>query len=262
MYSPRFQVKIANDILIGNSITGALPDPLDWSEIERLCVAYGAEAIVAIEIFDTDFIVTNGKRTVKKTIEDKGVKKEVEVEEYYAEGVGNITIGIRLYDPKAKNIMDQQVIKKSNKWEATGTSIQDALSHLIIKTEAKKHVGAQAGMNYAYKIAPMPVWITRQFYAKSKKADEIPSGARYTDVNDWETAIRTWENGLTNCNDKEGGRICYNLAIAYEVMGDLVTARQWANRAYTEYGNKKARDYSSVIEYRMYEEEKVRQQMK
>src|SRR6185295_14482991 len=98
--SPRFKIIRASEVMNGNSITQAFPDALQWNVIEELCSRYKTEAVVALEIFDSNFIVTSGTRKKKKTVEENGVKKEIEVDEYYAEGLANVKIGIRLYDPK------------------------------------------------------------------------------------------------------------------------------------------------------------------
>lgn len=262
--SPRFTVKMASETLPGNSVTSAFPAALPWDKIEALCAQYQTEAIIAIEVFDTDFIVTNGHKKVKKKVkEENGTEKEIEVDEYYAEGIGNVKVGFRLYDPKAKSIIDQQLFTRTNTWRAKGNSIQDAVIHLIAKKDAARHVSALAANSYAYKIAPMPIYISREFWIKSKTSDHLVIGARHADVNDWKQAIYTWENGLPHCkNDKDAGRICYNIAIGYEVLGELDKAKEWAGISYVKYGNKKARDYSSVLDWRKKEEAIVKQQMK
>lgn len=261
-YTPRFTVIRASETLNGNSITAAFPAPLSWSEIEGLCKRYNADAVVAIELFDSDFIVTDGKRMVKKTVEQNGVKKEIEVPQFYAEGVGNVKMGFRVYDPQGKNIIDQQVFTETNTWEAAGNTARDAIAHLVARNEAVTYVSNAAAADYAYKIAPMPVRITREFYAKKRSAPEIQSGTRMADVNDWEGALDTWKNGASRRSGKNAGKLCYNTAIAYEVFGDLEEAQKWASKAYVEYGNKRARDYRNVLSTRMREEQRVAEQMK
>ncbi|HLG33518.1 MAG TPA: DUF6340 family protein [Bacteroidia bacterium] len=260
--SPRFKVIRASEIMNGNSITQAFPDALQWNIIEELCSRYKTEAIVALEIFDSNFIVTSGARKKKKTVEDKGVKKEIEVDEYYAEGLANVKIGIRLYDPKPKSIVDQQMFTKTKRWEATGNNITDAIAKLIRKTDATLAVSRMAGQDYAYKIAPMPVQLARQYYSKGKKTEQVAAGARRAEVNDWKGALNTWESALSSASAKDAARLCYNIAVAYEVLGDMENAKKYAARSYVDYGNKKGKTYSAMLEYRQRDEELSEQQMK
>lgn len=260
--TPRFEVKRSSESFFGNSITAAFPDPLSWNDIENLCKKHGADAVVAIELFDTDFVITDGKRMVKKTVERNGEKQQVEVPEFFAEGIGNVTMGFRVYDPGGRNIIDQQLFTQTNTWEATGSSIKDAVAHLIARQEATKFVSNRAAADYAFKIAPMPIRITRDFYAKKKRVPEMGTGTRMADVNDWQGAMSAWKEAIPYARHKDAGKLCYNVAIAYEVLGDLEEAQNWASKAYVEYGNKKARQYKSVLAARARQEERVREQMK
>jgi hypothetical protein len=107
----------------------------------------------------------------------------------------------------------------------------------------------------------MPVSIRREFYSKSRKSNQIPAGSRQADMNDWAGAISTWESGINMSSPKQAGRLCYNIAIAYEVLGDLPKAKQYATRAYVEFGNKRAREYGRMLDYRMEEEKRLQKQM-
>ncbi|WP_416866647.1 MAG: DUF6340 family protein [Imperialibacter sp.] len=261
MASPRFQLKRASETLKGNSMTGAFPDPISWGVIERLCRNYDADAVIAVEIFDTDFIVTNGKRDVEREVEKDGKKVMEKVVEYYAEGVGNAKIGFRLYDPLEKTIADQQLFNPSNNWSATGANVKDAVSQLIQKTEATRQVSRTAGSTYAYKIAPMPVQLSRFYYAKSKKTPEVRQGARQAQVGQWQGAIDTWRGRLSqSIKRKEGGKLAYNIAVAYEVLGDFDSAKEWASRSYVKYENKKGRGYNSTLNQRIYNDQLLQQQ--
>ena len=180
--STRFNTKTALERWEGNSITQAFPEHLAWEKVASLCEKYQADALVAIEIFDTDFILTDGKTKSKKKVKTNGVEKEVEVEEYYAEGVSNIKMGLRFYDPKNKLIVDQQLLTETGTWRAQANTKAEALAALISKQNATQNLSRQLGTNYAYRISPMYIKITRSFRGKSKKSPEMEQGARYADA--------------------------------------------------------------------------------
>ncbi|MEZ5275460.1 MAG: DUF6340 family protein [Opitutaceae bacterium] len=261
-WSGRFRTVVASEVLPGNSLTGVFPDPLDWSQIDTLTRKYSADAVLSIEIFDSDFIITDGRRLVKKTVKEEGGETEVQVTEYFAEGVANMNIGFRIYDPKSRDILDEDIYSRTNRWEARGSSLQDALLALDDKMDAARRVSRQVGVEYAYRIAPMPTQVSRTFYGKSKHVREMEEGGRQADVGDWAGAARTWEAGLNFADTKDAGRLCYNIAIACEVQGDWKNARKWAERAYVEYANKEARDYLNELDRRVWREELAMDQMK
>ncbi|MBK6265712.1 hypothetical protein JKA74_11750 [Marivirga sp. S37H4] len=261
--SPRFEVKLASERLSGNTILGSFPDPIDWREVNRLTNKYNVDALLAVELFDTNFIVTNGKRKNTRKVKDKdGNEVEEEYTEYYAEGIGTARIGFRLYYPKEQSIIDQDIYSQNRTWEATGTSIKDALAGLMQKSQATKLLGSAVGGTYASKIAPTPVYLSRSYYAKPKKNAYISKGARQAEVGQWEEAINTWKMGLNRSDDtKVMGRMAYNIALGYEVMGNLREAHEWAGRSYIDYGEKKGQSYASSLSNRMFDEEILNEQM-
>lgn len=41
--------------------------------------------------------------------------------------------------------------------------------------------------------------------------------------------------------------LTYNIAVGYEVLGSLDLAKEWAGRAYTDFGLKKGRNYTRTL---------------
>lgn len=259
--SPRFDVNSASGRFKGNSLSSAFPPQLPWATINALSNQYNAQVIVAVEIFDTDFIITDGKRRVKKTVGSGDNRREIEVDEYYAEGVGNIKIGIRLYDNLNQRIIDEQLLNETNTWRASADSKADALAGLISKSRATQELAKGVGRNYAYKIAPLPITVSRSYYRRNKKAPALERGTRLAEVNQWADAIEVWSSGLNGVEEKYAGYMAFNVAVGYEVLGNLDEAINWAQRAYTQYGNRRAREYVTTLEIRKDSEARLEQQM-
>ncbi|MDP4964800.1 MAG: DUF6340 family protein, partial [Salibacteraceae bacterium] len=75
-------------------------------------------------------------------------------------------------------------------------------------------------------------------------------------------AIKVWKQALEKRpSTKSSGKLAYNIAVGYEVIGELNLAKEWAQKAYVNYGNKKGQLYVNVLERRMADEERVMQQM-
>lgn len=260
--SPRYEVLIASERLEGNSLTSAFPDPLPEYLQFNMLNRYQADALVVLEIMDSDFIITEGKRRVKRTVGEGDNRREIEVDEWYAEGVGNVKLGIRLYNPRNKELIDQQLISETNTWEAAADSKAGALAALISRTDAVRHLCGQFGHDYAYKIAPMPITLRRVFYTKSKESPELEEGGRMAEVGQWREAIQVWEAGIPKAiEQKDKGRMAYNIAVAYEVLGDLNQAKAWSQIAYSKYGNKTARTYAGQLQSRMNDEAALQNQL-
>lgn len=260
--SPRFDVVRHPQIQNGNSITAAFPPAMEWDLVEDLAADSKADAVIAVEIFDTDFIVTQGKKNVKKKVKVNGETVEQDVVEFTATGVADVKIGFRVYDLSSRSIIDEQLFTQTRTWGSSGSTPNAAITQLIHKSEAAKAVSQAAANSYAHKIAPMPIRISREFYTKARKSPGMKVATRMADVNDWSSAIDQWKEIVMIAPPKSAGKAAYNIAIGYEVLGDFDQAKSWAQKAYVEYGNKKAMAYTATLNRRLADEERVRQQMK
>lgn len=245
--SPRFQIVRATERLPGGIFGQMFPNPLDWYTIEQLATQYQADAVLTLENFSSDFVITDQQRLIKKTVTEGKTTKEVEVQGFYLEGVATVSAGFRLYDPKDRNIVDQQRFEKRNLWSAEAETKAQAMALLISKADAARAVGEMAGAGYAAKIAPMYAQINRGFFPKSKTEPAVAQGARLAEVDQWEQAIAVWQTALPSADEESGGMLSYNIAVGYEVLGSLELAKQWAGKAYTDFGLKKGRSYVNTL---------------
>ena len=260
--SPRFSVVVASERLKGNSLTTVFPEQIAWKEVERLCNKYNTQILVAIEIFDTDFIPLEVRDVITQRANPNDPNSTIAVKSFKASGTGKIKMGVRIYDPFNKRIIDQEVINDRRNWSANGNTRLEAANALIGKQNANLQMARQIGLNYAYKITPQPIRITRSLYSKQKKERAVAQGTRYADVNQWQEAIKIWERALPSVGDKQAGMLTYNIAVAYEVLGEFDLAVEYARKAYTRYGNSNAQSYVYSLEQRMQQDEILKQQLK
>lgn len=258
----RFTVVRATEEFPGSNLSTAFPTPLSWQEIEDLCSKYEADAVITLEVFSTKYLITDGTRLTKKTVELAGVKKEVEVPEFYAKGIATASVGFRLYDPKLQSLADERLFTRDGTWEAGGSTPADAIRALTGKSEAQKRVSYDAGLSYGARITPTPITITRPFYNRPKNNMPIAKGTRQADSNQWYDALDTWKNGAESASkSKTASRLAYNTAIAFEVIGDFESAIFWANKSYVDYGNKKGMEYSRALRRRVNQENRLNEQL-
>ena len=254
----RYQVVNTDKLLVGSGSGGILPNPLSWQEIESICKEHNTDGVIAIETFDSDFIVTNG--SVKKEKKDKE-GNVIPYTEYWAKGVTTIKMGLRFYNPKTKSIVDQFQDSKTSTFRVTGNSIQHALSQLIAKSEAIKNVSFQTGQVYGRRIAPSWVRVSRTVFKKPKKHPSMAAGMRYADVGQWENAAAEWQKVVDQGDRKSKRNAAHNIAVVNEVLGDLQMAKNWADDAFVKYGNKKSRDYSRILQRRLREQQRLNEQL-
>ena len=70
-------------------------------------------------------------------------------------------------------------------------------------------------------------------------------------LNEWDQAIAALERAEKSGNRKDRGRAAHNLAVVYEILGDLELAKEWTTVAWGRYREKKSRDYGYILTRRI-----------
>ena len=260
--TPRFQVKNTGIEMTGTKAGGRMPQPLDWSEIEKICKDYGTDAVVAIESFDSDNSTSTSSHTTKR--KDKKGNQYTEVS-YNSKQRTSVRIGWRTYDPKRKIIFDEYVTDDYLERTGSGKTERRALDALPSQIDVTRDVAFNVGIEYGARIAPLYVNISRSYYSKAKgyKA-QMKKAARYFDSRKMDQATNEWKKIIAQAgtkNKKAAGRAAFNMAVASEVSGNLEIALDWAQRAWNEYGNKQARAYIHTIKQRQNDSRKAASQL-
>jgi len=229
--------------------------PMTWELIDSLCKHYNTDALMSLEYFDTDFSVVNPGATaaaaVNSVLNGNGT---VEVT-----GKANATAGFRIYDPKNKTIIYEDRFGYSRTWRQQSTNPIDAAARLIKKNEALFVVSYETGSEFAMDIVPLYYWEHRYLYKGKKGRMEI--GERQALAKDWEGALKTWTDAFeSERKSKVRARAAFNVALAYEVLGNLEQALAWAQKAYVEGGKDIALNYSSLLDQRIREQQKIDEQ--
>ena len=256
--SERFQVIRTTEKLNGTDTGKNFPDALPWTTVIGLCKKYNVDAIISLESFDSDFIVTSALLPVSQTGSDG---KSITIPMPSAKGVATVNLGFRIYDPSSKSIIDEYRFSHNQDWETHGNSLDGVVKTLIGKSEAVRQVSYNSGVIYANRITPAWYRVSRTYYRKSKHDRDLAEGARLMEVNDWDSAIPALEKAVQNGKRKTRGRAAHDLAVVYEILGDFNNAKKWAQDAYARYGNKESKDYLYDLNRRIENQEILDQQM-
>jgi hypothetical protein len=256
--APRFNIVRTTEKYKGDNTGKIFPEVLPWSTIEQLCNKYKADAVIAVESFDSDYIITNSVK-IEPSTDHSGLPVKLKV--FYAEGLATVNMGFRLYNPKDKEISDEYLFNNQMRFDANGNTLPEVMQRILDKTEAINQVSYEAGSLYAKRITPTYYKVTRYFYNKPKRNKKLMEGVRRSEVADWKGAIESWTEAMKVDSRKQRGRIALNIAVAYEVLGDMNKALEWASKSYIDYSEDMANDYVSDLKYRINEEAIVNDQL-
>jgi len=254
--SPRFRVKrCAATMNAADPKSLTIGAPMDWTLIDSICKADSSEAVLVLEFFDTDFSILNPGAAAATAIGGivNGTSPQVRVQ-----GTAKAFCGFRVYYPKTKSILYEDNFDFKKVWTQTSNSPAEAIAKMIKKNAALIDVSYATGYEFAMNIVPLFFWEHRDMYKGKKGLMEI--GERKALAKDWDGAVKTWKEVYeTERKSKIKAKAAFNIALGYEVLGDLTQAQIWVQRAYVEGGKKAALNYSDIIDYRLREQDKLKE---
>lgn len=207
--------------------------PMKWELVDSICASTGSDVLICLE----DIQVYN-RYTVFEDVIHFGITDI----NYYAVW--------RIYDPLKQTYLDEQIVIDSLFSEVTSPSYKRLIEEKLPKRkDLFKDVSYQIGNQYADKLAPKWIDITRKYFASGD--DRLAISKYYIDKGDWETPITLWIEISEEKDDKLAGRACFNLAVAQEVNGDFVSANQWIRKSIFHYKTLKSlpSEFKWVKEY-------------
>lgn len=253
--SPRFKVTVPTGIDLRGTGTAKWPEPLAWSEVKDICQKYSADALITLETFDSNVGRSFSVTEKTKTVDGASVK--------YLEHLAKLDISIeagwRIYYPKSNKIVDQNVFVDHKFFDGVGLSKEEAEKNLPVSRYAIKDAGHFAGEMYAFRISPMWVWVSRRYYKKGN--DDFVNAKFDVRADQWDKAAEKWSKYVNDSDYKIAGYACYNMALASEIEGDLAKSLEWAKKSYTDFHLKPALSYSRIIEQRIRDQAKLKEQM-
>ena len=241
----RFEaIKIINREDLKTTGSGVFPAVLDWKIIEKMCAENQVDAVFSLEMFDTDakLDVKVNQITVSTPLGNvPGVETEANLQTV-------IKTGWRIYDPLGHTIVDEYAMNESINTFGKGINPAKAFSAITGRKDAIKNTGNMMGKNYATRIIPFWIRVTRDYYVKGNENFKIAK--RRAQTGNWDGAAELWQKETTNSSSKVAERACYNMAIINEINGDLDKAIQWAQKSYEDYNNKLALQYLNILKNR------------
>ncbi len=253
--SQRFTSFQIQGVALTNNGSSYFSPTLDWNLVRELCLKNGVDALVVLEIFDTDKNMrwSNETRTVTKN----GISQNEILQ--VVQSTITVTTGWRIYDPATQTIVDEYRFSDSKTSTGKGLTNMEAENSLQNSSSVVSSLARSNGERYALHIAPTPIMVNRTYYTggdlKMKLANDMIKNKNYSD------ALKLYEQVYENAEKiKVRARAAHNIAMVHEVMGDVDKAIEWAQKA-IEMGNKSTKYYLQTLTQRKSDDAKAKEQM-
>ncbi|MCM1034869.1 MAG: DUF6340 family protein [Paludibacter sp.] len=195
--------------------------PLSQEQIAALCNDYQSDAL----------LVCN-----RNVLFDALESFPLEEGGFYASLAAYSTCAWTLYYQTAKTV--DYVFTDTLYWEAQAYTREQALSELPDRQTALLDMAAYVGERFAAAFVPQWETVDRYFYENDNNL--IKAGMQSFTRQRWAEAIRYWEEAYQNKDKQTKAYAAANIAVTSEIVGDLETAIQWAQRAIDTFGKLKS----------------------
>ena len=201
-------INSSNDFNIINSIR---PE-----ETKKLCESNVSEAILSL-----DKINVNDQLSEYYIAENGSYLSSIEIvyESYWS-----------IHYPNSSQIANIQ-FKDTAYWQSESYYRQQGLNGLPNRNDALVDGALEVGRKSVNRFIPYWDKVDRYFYSSNNKG--LKRGIDSVYVKNWKAAIQEWElsyNKIKNTNTK--AQLANNIAIAYELSGDIDKALEYANLSY------------------------------
>lgn len=249
-------IKLLNSVELKSPVIGTFPSHLMWNDVENICNKYGVDILFSLEIFDTQLkiipITTPPKINNVMDVINTVAQAQVDI-------TTTVKTGWRIYDPKNKYILDEYPMVDNLSITANASTILNTTEALLGRKEAIKQSANRMGHDYASRIIPYWITLTREYFVKGNYSFKIAT--RKANTRNWDGAGELWLKETNNSKRKIAGRACYNMAILSEINGDIDKAIEWAQKAYENYNNKLALQYVNKLRYRKQSNQRLNYQL-
>ncbi|MFZ9848163.1 MAG: DUF6340 family protein, partial [Flavobacteriales bacterium] len=158
--SQRFTIFQIQGLDLTNNGSSYFSPLLDWNLVREICIKNNVDALVVLEIFDTDKNMRLSNET--RTITRNGISQN-EIWQVVHSTI-TVTTGWRIYDPANQTVLDEFRFNDSKTNTGKGLTTVEAENSLSQGPSTVYQLARANGEKYALRIAPTPILVYRSYY--------------------------------------------------------------------------------------------------
>jgi Family of unknown function (DUF6340) len=179
------------------------------------------------------------------------------LEEYYDEGIGSY-YAILEANYESSWTVSYPKLNKSNSfsfkdtiyWDNESFQRKKALGAIPDRYNALIDGALHIGQTSMKKLVPWWDKEDRYFFSTNHKSMKMGLDSVYT--KNWKAAILNWEKGLLKAKPALKAKLMHNMAVAYEIDGDMNKAWEYSQKSVSTYTSSSMVDYSNFFTINQY----------
>jgi len=234
-YAPGMEPVYTSAVPRVDTLDKNFPQSLDWNTVENLCRQYNSDALLSLEVFNTNTFIDYGYYQRREAKDNVKIWSNTKIYNKNMDHIPlarlrvEITSGWRMYYPADKQIVVEELKKYTQQWEFEGKTKKDALRNLPSKMFAVEDAGRLAGIDFSSRLYTLRTTVERVLFIKGSKDFKIAN--RYLKQRHWKSAATIWKEHTNDPDKKIASAAFYNLAVINEMEGNIEEALRLAKQA-------------------------------
>lgn len=223
--SGRYDVVIPENRFLKIQSTSLITSEMPWNEVKELCDTFNTDAILSLDFFKTRVI------TQYETLESYDTYSG----NYFNQSHANMKVFyeaiFRIYDASNEKVIMRRLMSDTLTWEGTDLTVKALFHWFTPVKKALTETGIAIALNLSGKICP--VWRNEKRGYFASGDSNMKQAAPLIYSNQWEAAVALWKDTAEKTKSKSlKSRAEFNIALGYEMLGDIDTSIKWALQSY------------------------------
>jgi tetratricopeptide (TPR) repeat protein len=198
---------------------------MPWDEVKMLCDTFKTDAILSLDYFKTRV----STEFDKENFFDPGSNS------FYALSQAQMKISydalFRVYDPVGEKIILREFVRDTIIWEDADSSTGELFARFTPVKKALAEAGIAIALDFSGKISSNWYQEKRSYFATGDS--NMKQAAQLVNTGQWEPAIALWKDTVEKNKSKSlKSKAEFNIALGYEMLGDLDSSISWALKSY------------------------------
>ncbi len=220
-------------------ITGEMP----WDQVKTLCGTFKTDAILSLDYLKTQVTTSYKKENYYSIVYSR----------FYPVSQATMKISydalFRVYDPVQEKIVLREILRDTITWEDEDTSAGTLFERFSQVKNGLAETGIAIALDLSGEIGSK--WYTdkRNYFANGN--EDMKSAGLLINAGRWDTAIALWKDIAEKAKKKSlKSKAEFNIALGYEMIGDLDSAIGWALQSYNTHYRSNTYYYLETLKYR------------
>ncbi len=198
---------------------------MPWDEVRELCETYNTDAVLSLDYLSTRVSTDFDRETYFNPYENG----------FYSAAQAQMTVYyealFRVYYPEEERILVREFMRDTLVWEDMDASVNSLFDRFVPVKKALTEAGISIALDFTDKISV--IWQTERRTYFTKGNDAFEQANQLVDAGNWNAAVKLWKEAAENSKSKATkSKALYNVAVGYEMTGDLNQAILWAIKSY------------------------------